>query len=316
MEDISLEEIRKLGDAGAPDEWLACKTGQGIPGLNQEGLSDRLIEQMLKGVDISDFEDSTIQADYAIQYHQCNSQNYTKGRSGYGVSYITVHYTSGSRTSEGAALANCIYFSNGSRGASAHYFVDDGATVWQSVDDSDTAWHAGNWNMNVRAIGIEVCSDGVFTGKEIDRLHWLVWTKMKQYDIPPSRVIRHYDVTGKQCPAWYVDDVKWKALHKVITSEYASEEEPEVVTNEDIQKIAEAVWNFQQNGTKMRDRVQGTDAAANATLKAVKTEDTSGRTKGGTGLNSRFSYYMDDWDKFTSDISKRLEKIEKELGIQ
>ena len=29
--------------------------------------------------------------------------------------------------------------------------------------------------------------------------------------------------------------------------------------------IAEAVWNFNQNGVKMRDRIQGTDTAANAT---------------------------------------------------
>lgn len=28
--------------------------------------------------------------------------------------------------------------------------------------------------------------------------------------------------------------------------------------------IAEAVWNFNQNGTKMRDRVQGIDTAANS----------------------------------------------------
>ena len=30
-------------------------------------------------------------------------------------------------------------------------------------------------------------------------------------------------------------------------------------------EIAEAVWNFDQNDVKMRDRMQGTDAAANAT---------------------------------------------------
>lgn len=40
-------------------------------------------------------------------------------------------------------------------------------------------------------------------------------------------------------------------------------EEDEVVTDDDIQKIANAVWNFDQNGTLMRDRVQGTDGAAN-----------------------------------------------------
>lgn len=34
-------------------------------------------------------------------------------------------------------------------------------------------------------------------------------------------------------------------------------------------EIAEAVWNFKQNSVLMRDRVQGTDAAANATKKEL-----------------------------------------------
>lgn len=37
------------------------------------------------------------------------------------------------------------------------------------------------------------------------------------------------------------------------------------------QEIAEAVWNFEQNGVKCRDRLQGTDEAANATAERVWT---------------------------------------------
>lgn len=37
----------------------------------------------------------------------------------------------------------------------------------------------------------------------------------------------------------------------------------DIVTDQDIQKIAEAVWNFDQNGVKCRDRLQGIDGAAN-----------------------------------------------------
>ena len=33
----------------------------------------------------------------------------------------------------------------------------------------------------------------------------------EKYNIPPERVIRHYDVTGKKCPAYWVDDAAWKA---------------------------------------------------------------------------------------------------------
>lgn len=244
--DNLLKGIKELGDAGAPEEWLLCQTGKGIAEFDKEGLPGHMVDKILQNVDISDYVDDTIAADYAIQFHQCAESNFTKGRSGYSVDYLVVHYTSGAKTAEGAALANCIYFATGSRGASAHYFIDDGPYIWQSVDDGDTAWHAGNWNMNIRAIGIEVCTAGIFTKKEIDHLHWLVATKMKQYDIPANRVIRHYDVTGKYCPAYYVTQKFWDELHDIITSPYTDEEEPEVVTNEDIKKIAEesakAVW--------------------------------------------------------------------------
>ena len=33
---------------------------------------------------------------------------------------------------------------------------------------------------------------------------------MTKYSIPKENVIRHFDVTGKLCPAYWVDDVKWK----------------------------------------------------------------------------------------------------------
>ncbi len=54
--------------------------------------------------------------------------------------------------------SSCInWFKNCSAGASAHYVVrsSDGQ-VTQMVDESDTAWHAGNSNMNHRSVGIEL----------------------------------------------------------------------------------------------------------------------------------------------------------------
>lgn len=39
--------------------------------------------------------------------------------------------------------------------ASAHYMVDN-ATVAQSVDDADIAWHCDNWDRNCESIGIEL----------------------------------------------------------------------------------------------------------------------------------------------------------------
>ena len=79
--------------------------------------------------------------------------------------------------------------------------------------EGDTAWHAGNWQMNCRAIGIEVVSAGEdFSTTEGEKLGWLVRRLMAKYGIDASGVIRHYDVTGKLCPAPYVTASKWAAL--------------------------------------------------------------------------------------------------------
>lgn len=32
--------------------------------------------------------------------------------------------------------------------------------IYQSVAEGDTAWHAGDWDMNCRSIGIEIISVG------------------------------------------------------------------------------------------------------------------------------------------------------------
>ena len=129
--------------------------------------------------------------------------------------YIVIHYVGAVST----AANNASYFYNTYRGASAHYFVDE-KSIWQVVEDNDTAWSVGgnkyNNNggslygvaKNSNTLNIEMCvkkKDGkwYYEPKTLDNTADLVRAKMKQYGIPASRVIRHYDVTGKTCPAKY-----------------------------------------------------------------------------------------------------------------
>lgn len=152
---------------------------------------------------------------YSILFKQCGSDHMTRGRSR-AIDRIVVHYTG----TTASARNNATYFSrNEGQGASAHYFVDDiSPEIYQSVAEGDTAWHAGNWDMNCRAIGIEVVSAGEdYSGTEITKLAWLVQKLMAKYGIGASGVIRHYDVTGKLCPAPYVAASKWAALKARIT---------------------------------------------------------------------------------------------------
>lgn len=153
---------------------------------------------------------------YPIKFLQCGSDHMTFGRCGETIDGIAVHFTA----TTASARNNVIYFSRNERqGASAHYFVDDiSEEIYQSVRDCDTAYAVGNWAQNLRTISIEVVSAGEdFSAVEIKKLAWLVQSLMAKYGVKASRVIRHYDVSGKRCPAPYIDQAKWSKLHSIIT---------------------------------------------------------------------------------------------------
>lgn len=139
--------------------------------------------------------------------------NFTRGRTKE-IDRIVLHYTGGNGDT---AENNGKYFSSSDRKASAHYFVDEN-TVVQSVLDTDTAWHAGNWDMNCRSVGVEMCSKKDAKGEyyisaaTVNRAQCLVKQLMKKYGVGLDGVIRHYDVTGKKCPAPMVDESKWQAF--------------------------------------------------------------------------------------------------------
>lgn len=157
---------------------------------------------------------------YPIKFKQCGSDHMTYGRT-MAVDHLLIHYSA----TKASAKNNAIYFSrNEGQGASAHLFVDDiSEEIYQSVRFEDTAWHAGNWAMNCRSIGIEVVSAGEdFSKVEQEKLRWLVSTLMERYGIPANNVIRHYDVTGKICPAPYINALKWATLRSYITGDAAS----------------------------------------------------------------------------------------------
>ena len=68
-----------------------------------------------------------------------SSYNYSS-RNGNSIKYITLHYTGNKGDT---AKNNVDYFYGGDRSASAHYFVDDNS-IWQSVEDYNSAWAVGD----------------------------------------------------------------------------------------------------------------------------------------------------------------------------
>ena len=157
-----------------------------------------------------------------INFKQSHSGNYAAGRSG-PVEYIVIHYTSNQGDT---AKNNADYFAREKVGASAHYFCDENE-IWQSVKDTDTAWHCGAKTYrhpecrNANSIGVEICMNdkkGNVRQGSIATAAELVRYLMQRYGVPVDRVIRHYDVTGKYCPGPMVDDpALWTAFQQSLT---------------------------------------------------------------------------------------------------
>lgn len=92
--------------------------------------------------------------------------------------------------------------------ASSHYIIGNDGVVVRCVPESEVAYHASK--ANTYSIGVEVCHpdwNGKPTQKAYDSLVNLLVELCKKYKLEPTQtIIRHYDVTGKVCPKYYVEN--------------------------------------------------------------------------------------------------------------
>ncbi len=119
------------------------------------------------------------------------------------VNGIVVHYVANPGSS---AEANRNYFNKQNTKVSSHFVVGLNGEIIQCVPLYEQA--AASNNRNWDTISIEVChpdESGKFSNKTMDSLirltNWLADTCRLDRD----DVIRHYDVTGKLCPKYYVE---------------------------------------------------------------------------------------------------------------
>ena len=169
--------------------------------------------------------------------------------------YIVVHYTAGTTSKAGQAENTRLHFNNMSTKASCHFIVDDEKAL-QILPIEKGGWHAGNKKMNMNSIGIEMCSNikttkpyskltpedpWYFTIETLRNTEELISDLMILYNIPIEKVIRHYDVTKKICPAPFVKDEKaWFNFKKRIIEnvEKIKGAEKEIIYNK-IEEIPE-----------------------------------------------------------------------------
>lgn len=165
-----------------------------------------------------------------IKTQTANRGNFGNSRAASSIKYIVIHYTGNDGDT---AANNAKYYAQNLVKASAHYFVDNREII-QSVPDLRIAWAVGGdkWAScattgggklhgkatNANSISIELC-DVVKDGKlapnaeTVKRAVELTRSLMAKYSIPAENVIRHFDVTGKLCPAYWAgkeNAEKWK----------------------------------------------------------------------------------------------------------
>ena len=143
----------------------------------------------------------------------CNPANMGATRGSAKIDWIVIHYTSNLGDT---AKNNADYFAREklSYKASAHFFVDE-KEVWSSVPAYRTAYHCGAKKpkhphcRNSNSLGVEICmldKHAVLRKGSICKAAELVRWLMKEYGVDEDHVIRHYDVTGKDCPAPMVEN--------------------------------------------------------------------------------------------------------------
>ena len=123
------------------------------------------------------------------------------------VDYIAIHYTANPGAT---AQNNRDYFENlkdtHTTKVSSHFVVGLEGEVIQCIPTSEMSYATNS--RNVDSISIECCHNdetGVFEQATYDSTVKLTAWLCARFGLTSEQVIRHYDVTGKECPKYYVD---------------------------------------------------------------------------------------------------------------
>ena len=142
------------------------------------------------------------------------------------VNAIVVHYVGNPGTT---AAQNRSYFENlkdtHATSASSHYIIGMEGEIIQCVPLNEISYASNNRNKDT--IAIECChpdETGQFTTATYKSLVKLVAALCRTYDLDPETgIIRHYDVTGKYCPLYYVNhEDEWYGFKLDVKAELAA----------------------------------------------------------------------------------------------
>ena len=146
------------------------------------------------------------------------------------ISGVVIHYVGNPGTT---ARANRDYFASLADGreqtyASSHFVVGLEGEVVQCIPLTEIAY--ATKEANGYTVSIEVChpdDTGEFSPVTYDRTVELTAWLCREFRLDPeTQVIRHYDVTGKICPKYYVEHPEdWEVFRVDVAAKLAAMEE-------------------------------------------------------------------------------------------
>jgi len=137
------------------------------------------------------------------------------------VNGIVIHYTANPGAT---AIANRNYFENlkdtHTTKASSHFIVGLEGEIVQCIPTAEIAYASNDRNSDT--ISIECCyqnEDGSFEQATYDSVIRLTAWLCAKFGLTTEDVIRHYDVTGKLCPKYYVEhEDAWAQFKEDVTT--------------------------------------------------------------------------------------------------
>ena len=134
------------------------------------------------------------------------------------VNNIVIHYVGNPGTT---AQNNRDYFNKSDTEVCSHFVIGLEGEIIQCVP-LDEKSNASN-NRNLDTISIEVChpdDSGKFTDASYESLVKLTAWLCDNSGLKAKDVIRHYDITGKECPKYFVDnESEWKNFLEDVKQE-------------------------------------------------------------------------------------------------
>ena len=132
-----------------------------------------------------------------------------------GVRNIVIHYVGNPGST---AQQNRDYYANPSSEVSSHFVIGLKGEIIQCIPLHEKSSASNHRNKDT--ISIEVChpdESGKFTDASYQSLVKLTAWLLDVCDLDSNDVIRHYDITGKQCPLYFVtNDGEWEKFINAV----------------------------------------------------------------------------------------------------